>query len=131
MSPLYFLIFCAPLAAVAQPRASTDKCPAIAPLCPAANDQCPALEPLPAHECPPKEASMADCVGYDCRYGCQPFDPVPPFQASRRWRRSSSPAKSRREAPPSPQISNPVVEKAPSRKPEPDEQLEFQGGELR
>ena len=46
-------------------------------------------------------------------------------------RRSSSPAKSRREAPPSPQISNPVVEKAPSRKPEPDEQLEFQGGELR
>ena len=44
--------------------------------------------------------------------------------------RSSSPAKSRREAPPSPQISNPVVEKAPSRR-EPDEQLEFQGGELR
>ena len=46
-------------------------------------------------------------------------------------RRSSSPAKSRREAPPSPQISNPVVEKAPSRRAEPDEQLEFQGGELR
>ena len=39
--------------------------------------------------------------------------------------------KSRREAPPSPQISNPVVEKAPSRRPEPDEQLSFQGGELR
>ena len=46
-------------------------------------------------------------------------------------RRSSSPAKSRREAPPSPQISNPVVEKAPSRRAEPDEQLQFQGGELR
>ena len=46
-------------------------------------------------------------------------------------RRSSSPAKSRREAPPSPQISNPVVEKAPSCRAEPDEQLEFQGGELR
>ena len=46
-------------------------------------------------------------------------------------RRSSSPAKSRREALPSPQISNPVVEKAPSRRAEPDEQLEFQGGELR
>ena len=46
-------------------------------------------------------------------------------------RRSSSPAKSRREAPPSPQISNPVVEKALSRRAEPDEQLEFQGGELR
>ena len=46
-------------------------------------------------------------------------------------RRSSSPAKSRREAPPSPQISNPVVEKAPSRGVEPDEQLQFQGGELR
>ena len=46
-------------------------------------------------------------------------------------RRSASPAKSRREAPPSPQISNPVVEKAPSRRPEPDEQLSFQGGELR
>ena len=45
-------------------------------------------------------------------------------------RRSSSPAKSRREAPPSPQMSNPVVEKA-SRRAEPDEQLEFQGGELR
>ena len=43
-------------------------------------------------------------------------------------RRSSSPAKSRREAPPSPQISNPVVEKGRA---EPDEQLEFQGGELR
>ena len=35
------------------------------------------------------------------------------------------------EAPPSPQISNPVVEKAPSCRAEPDEQLEFQGGELR
>ena len=44
-------------------------------------------------------------------------------------RRSSSPAKSRREAPPSPQMSNPVVEKASRR--DPDEQLEFQGGELR
>ena len=48
---------------------------------------------------------------------------------------SSSAAKSRsssrREAPPSPQISNPVVRKAPSRRAEPDEQLEFQGGELR
>ena len=46
-------------------------------------------------------------------------------------RRTSSPAKSRREAPPSPQISNPVVEKGPSCRAEPDEQLEFQGGELR
>ena len=55
MSPLYFLIFCAPLAAVAQPRAATDKCPAIAP--------------LSADECPPKEAAMSDCVGYDCRFG--------------------------------------------------------------
>ena len=36
---------------------------------------------------------------------------------------------SRREAPPSPQMSNPVVEKASRR--DPDEQLEFQGGELR
>ena len=44
-------------------------------------------------------------------------------------RRSSSSAKSRREAPPSPQMSNPVVEKASRR--DPDEQLEFQGGELR
>ena len=35
----------------------------------------------------------------------------------------------RREAPPSPQMSNPVVEKASRR--DPDEQLEFQGGELR
>ena len=43
-----------------------DECPFP---CPAANDQCPALEPLPAHECPPKEASMVDCVGYDCRFG--------------------------------------------------------------
>jgi len=46
---------------------------------------------------------------------------------------SSSAAKSRsssrREAPPSPQMSNPVVEKASRR--DPDEQLEFQGGELR
>jgi hypothetical protein len=50
------------------------------------------------------------------------------FQHSQASRR---PAKSRREAPPSPQISNPVVEKAPSRRPEPDEQLSFQGGELR
>ena len=56
MSPLYFLIFCAPLAAVAQPRAATDKCPAIAP--------------LSADECPPKEAAMSDCVGFDCRFGC-------------------------------------------------------------
>ena len=56
MSPLYFLIFCAPLAAVAQPRAATDKCPAIAP--------------LSADECPPKEAAMSDCAGYDCRFGC-------------------------------------------------------------
>ena len=62
--------------------------------CPARNEECPALEPLPADECPPKEAS-----------------------------------KSRREAPPSPQMSNPVVEKASRR--DPDEQLEFQGGELR
>ena len=62
------------------------------------------VEPLPADECPPKEA-----------YCC--------------CRRSSSPAKSRREAPPSPQMSNPVVEKASRR--DPDEQLEFQGGELR
>ena len=57
MSPLYFLIFCAPLAAVAQPRASTDKCPAIAP--------------LSADECPPKEAAMSDCVGFDCRFGAR------------------------------------------------------------
>jgi hypothetical protein len=37
--------------------------------CPARNAECPALEPLPADECPPKEASMADCVGYDCECG--------------------------------------------------------------
>ncbi len=50
-------------------------------------------------------------------------------------RRSSSPAKSRsssrREAPPSPPVPNPVIDKAPSRRAEPDEQLQFQGGELR
>ena len=44
---------------------------------------------------------------------------------------SSSPAKSRREAPPSPPVPNPVIDKAPSRRAEPDEQLQFQGGELR
>ena len=48
-----------------------------------------------------------------------------------RCRRSSSPAKSRREAPPSPPVPNPVIDKAPSRRAEPDEQLQFQGGELR
>ena len=41
--------------------------------CPARNEECPALEPLPADECPPKEASMNDCVGCDCRYGCKPL----------------------------------------------------------
>jgi hypothetical protein len=50
-------------------------------------------------------------------------------------RRSSSPTKSRsssrREAPPSPPVPNPVIDKAPSRRAEPDEQLQFQGGELR
>ena len=46
-------------------------------------------------------------------------------------RRSSSPAKSRREAPPSPPVPNPVIDEAPSRRAEPDEQLQFQGGELR
>ena len=48
---------------------------------------------------------------------------------------SSSAAKSRsssrREAPPSPPVPNPVIDKAPSRRAEPDEQLQFQGGELR
>ena len=44
---------------------------------------------------------------------------------------SSSPAKSRREAPPSPPVPNPVIDKRPSRRAEPDEQLQFQGGELR
>ena len=52
-----------------------------------------------------------------------------------RCRHSSSPAKSRsssrREAPPSPPVPNPVIDKAPSRRAEPDEQLQFQGGELR
>ena len=244
--------------------------------CPAANDACPALEPLPEDECPPKEASMNDCVGFECEYGCQPMTleshgleefyqvgtvcervshagedecgtssnvnncfghsgdkdgdfyrvvqggPDCPYLEATRCpndvdalpsctskcldeneicggtglgpehcgasegecykvtstkfmsregcdgtggsskkksssndagliagvaiasvaallllaaitycccRRSSSPAKSRREAPPSPQMSNPVVEKASRR--DPDEQLEFQGGELR
>ena len=88
MSPLYFLIFCAPLAAVAQPRAATDK-----------------------------------------RAGSCGFYSLPRRPTFCCCRRSSSPAKSRREAPPSPQMSNPVVEKASRR--DPDEQLEFQGGELR
>ena len=100
MSPLYFLIFCAPLAAVAQPRAATDKCPAIAPL----------LIAGVAIACV-AGLLLLSLMTYCC------------------CRRSSSPAKSRREAPPSPQMSNPVVEKASRR--DPDEQLEFQGGELR
>ena len=70
----------------------------------------------------------------DCPFPCPARNEECPAQGMMTYcccRRSSSPAKSRHEAPPSPQISNPVVEKAPSRRAEPDEQLEFQGGELR
>ena len=98
MSPLYFLIFCAPLAAVAQPRAATDKCPAIAP--------------LSADECPPKEAAMSDCAGFDCRFGCKPDAASLSFLS-----------------PPGVEVDVSLCAIASRR--DPDEQLEFQGGELR
>ena len=45
-----------------------DECPFP---CPAANDKCPALEPLPAHECPPKEAVYRVTSTIDmAREGC-------------------------------------------------------------
>ena len=49
-----------------------------------------------------------------------------PAAAARRRRPSRAARRRRRRRSP-----NPVVEKAPSRRAEPDEQLEFQGGELR
>ena len=122
MSPLYFLIFCAPLAAVAQPRASTDKCPAIAKRL-FSTGKPMTVESHGVDEFYP--------IGTICLFQCLNLL-LKKVQLSSAYcccRRSSSPAKSRREAPPSPQMSNPVVEKASRR--DPDEQLEFQGGELR